>query len=164
PHPHRLSSSALDRLSQSPLSEHATEMRLVLDGPLKVSLYINALSGLRRSSLDGSSVQLLAGAPGLDTLGADRLGASAGDANRSLRAHPLAVERDRGGDADDREARGGVREFQVRRAAGRRQDGHADLDEDLILADRGRHQALEPVVHLHGATALRALADHLGAK
>ncbi len=40
--------------------------------------------------------------------------------------------------------------------------GHADFDENLVLADRGRHQPLEPVVDLHGATALGALADHLG--
>ena len=74
---HRLSAGALDRLRQSPLGEHATQMRLVLDRPLKVSLHVDALSSLRSSRLDRRCVQLLAGATRLDALGANGLGASA---------------------------------------------------------------------------------------
>jgi hypothetical protein len=57
-----------------------------------------------------------------------------------------------------------MRELQIGGAGARRQDRHPHLDENLFLTDRGRHEPLEPVVHLHRATALGPLADHLGAE
>src|SRR5213593_4155211 len=96
----RLPASALDSFGEGPLGEHAAEVRLVLDRSLKIRLHVNALGRLLSRRLDRGRIQLLTVASRLDTLGAHR-----------LRAHALAVERDRGGDADDGEARGRMREL-----------------------------------------------------
>src|SRR5882724_952821 len=154
--PDRLSAGALDRLGQRALGEHTAEVRLVLDGALKVRLHVDTFGGLLRGRLDRRGVELLARAARLDAFRAHGLGAGAGDTDRRLGTSALAVERDGRGDAHDGEARGRMRELHVRGAGARRQHGHAHLDENLVLADRGGHQPLEPVVHLHGASPLGA--------
>src|SRR5881409_327787 len=107
----RLPASALDSFGEGALGEDTAEVRFVLDGSLKIRLHVHTLGRLLSGCLDRGRIQLLAVASSLDALGAHRLGAGARDTDRRLRARALAVERDRGGDADDGEARGRMREL-----------------------------------------------------
>src|SRR2546422_480740 len=97
-------------------------------------------------------------------VGAHGPGAGARDADARLGAHTLLVERQRGAGADHGEARRGMRELHVRGARAGGEQRHADLDEDLPLLERRRHEPEEPLVHADLALALRPLADHLGAE
>src|SRR6267143_1011336 len=154
---------ALDRGLDRALGEDAAEVRLVLHGALEIGLHVDAIGGLRGGRLDGRGVEPLARQGRLHALGAYRLRAGAGDADARLRARPALVERDHRSHADDGEARGRVRELQVRGAGALGEHGHADLDEELVLAERRLHQPREPGVHLHRALLL-ALADELGSE
>src|SRR4029450_4058718 len=75
-----LALSPLDRGFDRPPREHAAKVRLVVDRPLQVGLYVHALGRLLGGGLDGRGIQALAGEARLDALGAHRLGARAGDA------------------------------------------------------------------------------------
>src|SRR6266404_4480334 len=154
---------ALHRGLDRALGEDAAEVRLVLHGALEIGLHVDAIGGLRGGRLDGRGVEPLARQGRLHALGAYRLRAGAGDADARLRARPALVERDHRSHADDGEARGRVRELQVRGAGALGERGHADLDEELVLAERRLHQPREPGVHLDRALLL-ALAHELGAE
>jgi hypothetical protein len=138
-------------------------MRLVLDGALEIGLHVDAVRAILRRRLDGRRIELLARECGFDGLRAHGLGARARDADRRLRALAFLVERDDGRRADNGEARGRMRELQIGRPGAGGERGHADLDEQLVLAERGRHQALKPLIDLHGAASLRAFAHELRA-
>src|SRR5206468_9404177 len=115
-----LAARALDSLRDRALREDAAEVRLVLDRSLKVGLDVHTFRGLLGGGLDRRHVEFLADEPRLDALGAYRLRAGARDSHARLRALAFLVERHHRGDADDSEARGGVRELQVGAAAARR--------------------------------------------
>src|SRR3989442_2346720 len=156
-----LAARALHGFRDRTLREDAAEVRLVLDRPLKVGLHVDALRALLCRRLDRCCVELLADESRLDALGPDGLRAGAGDRHARLHAPALLVERHHGGGADEGEPGGRIGALHVGAAAARRPHGHAHLDENLVLAYGAGHQALEPVVHLHRAPALRPLADEL---
>src|SRR2546426_546216 len=164
PGPAGLRAGAPHRFGDRALREHAAEVRLVLDRTLQIRLDVHAIRSLLRGGLDRRRVEALADQRGLDPLGAHGPGAGARDADARLGAHTLLVERQRGAGADHGEARRGMRELHVRGARAGGDQRHADLDEDLPLLERRRHEPEEPLVHADLALALRPLADHLGAE
>src|SRR5262249_58141619 len=121
--------------------EDSAEMRLVLLGALKISLHVDAVGGLGGSRLDSGGVQTLARERGLDTLRAHSMRAGPGDADARLRALAVLVERDDSRHTDDGKARRRVRKFQIGGAGALRERGHADLDEQLVLADCRLHES-----------------------